>query len=62
MNRVPRSGLDDQVIEDLRRLNELDVELYRRARARFAPTTPSFWQRDGAMRTGGDRRGAVTTP
>ena len=42
MNRVPRSGLDDQVIEDLRRLNELDIELYRRARARFAPTTPSF--------------------
>jgi hypothetical protein len=40
MNSVPRSDLDDLVIDELRRLNELDLELYRRARERFAATTP----------------------
>lgn len=38
MNSAPRTSIATSVLEDIRSLNELDAELYRRARERFGPT------------------------
>lgn len=37
MNKGPRTPIEEHVLDDLRSLNAFDIELYRRARERFAP-------------------------
>jgi hypothetical protein len=41
MNKAQRSPIKDGVLDDLRSLNEFDIELYRRAREKFAPLLPA---------------------